>query len=347
MKIQENVSLAPYSTMRLGGNASYLVEITNENELLEALEYAASNNLTVHVVGSGSNSIFSQNGFDGLVIVNRILGITETLKPDSLELEIGAGEEWDNVVALSVGKGFIDIAALSLIPGTVGAAPVQNIGAYGQQISDSLISLRAHDTHTEDFITIDHAECGFSYRHSRFNTSDKGRFIVTSVKLRLHLKTISPPFYADVARYFEEHGVDEKQVTPAELRKAVSTVRVIKLPDPSMVANCGSFFKNPVVSAEEFEKLQRQFPELKSHQTDDGKLKLYGAQLIELAGLKDYHDNETGMATWKNQALVLVNESAKSTDDLLRFKERVVTAVEEKFGITLQQEPEFIEKLVH
>lgn len=342
MQIQKNISLAAYSTMQLGGKATFLVEITSENELLEALAFAEKENLDIHVVGSGSNSIFSERGFNGLVIINKIAGISEAEAPDSLELTVGGGENWDTVVELSIERGFSDIAALSLIPGTVGAAPVQNIGAYGQQVSDSLILVKAYDTQTEAFVELTKENCGFSYRHSRFNTVDKGRFIITFVKLRLSRKTVTPLFYADVSRYFEEHGINENTVTPAQLREAVSTVRVIKLPDPKAVANCGSFFKNPVVDQAKFNALLSEFPELKSHQTDDGNLKLYGAQLIELCGLKDYHDPETGMATWKNQALVLVNESAKTTDDLLAFKAKIVKVVEEKFGITLEQEPELV-----
>lgn len=342
MQIQQNVELAAYSTMRLGGTAKFLVEITSEDELLEAVSYAETENLRIHVVGEGSNSIFSSKGFDGLVIVNKIRGIEESSSEDALELTIGAGEKWDDIVRLSVEKGFFDIATMSLIPGTVGAAPIQNIGAYGQQISDSIESVRALELESMQFVTIKTGECGFVYRGSRFNTRDKGRFIITSIKMRLHRKNISPPFYADVSEYFTQNSIDESSVTAAQLREAVSTVRVIKLPDPADVASCGSFFKNPVVSEETFNQLKVKFPKLKAHETDDGQLKLYGGQLIEIAGLKDFHDIETGMATWKNQALVLVNESAKSTDDLLGFKQKISDAVAEKFGIQLVQEPELV-----
>ncbi len=343
MQIQKNVSLASFSTMRLGGKAAFLVEISSEEELLEAIKYSKEYKLPTHVIGSGSNSVFSAKGYNGLVIVNAVDGIEETVGEDGLLLSVGAGVNWDRLVEYTVEKGYSDIALLSLIPGTTGAAPVQNIGAYGQQVSDSVISVRAYDSKSGDFVTLSKDECMFSYRHSRFNTVDKSRFIITSVKMRFSRRSESAPFYADVATYFEVHNINQESVSPANLREAVSTVRVIKLPDPSTVANCGSFFKNPVVSADVFNQLQANFPELKSHQTDDGNLKLYGAQLIDLCGLKDFHDSSTGMATWKNQALVLINESAKSTDDLISFKEKVVQAVEEKFGITLIQEPEFIE----
>lgn len=342
MTIAENVSLADYSTMRLGGPARYLATVQSEDELTEALSFARQSNVKIHICGGGSNTIFSDSGFDGLVIVNRILGISENVDGDTLELHIGGGENWDDVVALSVERGYFDIAALSLIPGTAGAAPVQNIGAYGQQVSDGIVSVRAYDVKNGEFVEILKQDCNFSYRHSRFNTADKGRFIITNIKLQLHRKSIRPPFYADVESYFQQHGVDSASVSPQQLREAVSTVRVIKLPDPRTIANTGSFFKNPVVTPEGYENLIARFPNLKAHQTDDGNLKLYAGQLIELAGLKDYHHDETGMATWKNQALVLVNESAESTRDLLKFKELVVDTVQKIFEITLVQEPELV-----
>lgn len=344
MDVKQNVSLADYSTMRLGGVARFLVTVRSEDELLQALAYGKEQGLRTHLLGGGSNTIFTNQGFDGLVIVNKIMGIAEEPTDDTLILSVGAGENWDTVVALSVKHGYSDIAALSLIPGTAGAAPVQNIGAYGQQISDSLVSLRAYDMQNDAFVELMHDECGFLYRQSRFNTTDKGRYIITVIKLQLSRKNISPPFYADVAAYFKQHGIDQNAVSAAQLREAVSTVRVVKLPDPSTVANSGSFFKNPVISQSKFERLQQRFPNLKAHQTDDGNLKLYGAQLIELAGMKDFHDPETGMATWKNQALVLVNESARSAEDLVLFKRKIIDAVQEMFSITLVQEPELIER---
>lgn len=343
MQIKRDVSLANYSTMRLGGNAAFFAAVQSEPELLEALSYAKENKLATHIIGSGSNSIFSEKGFNGLVIVNALSDIEESETLEGLELTSGAGVNWDKLVELTVKRGFSDIAALSLIPGTVGAAPVQNIGAYGQQVSDTVISVRAYDIQTEEFTVLTKEDCGFYYRHSRFNTTDKSRFIITSVKMQLSRKSETKPFYADVAAYFDTNGIDQTLITPEQLRKAVSTVRVVKLPDPSSVANCGSFFKNPVVTPEEFNTLSKKFPELKSHQTDDGNLKLYGAQLIELCGMKDFHDSSSGMATWKNQALVLVNESARTTNDLLVFKEKIVQAVKKTFGITLVQEPEFVE----
>lgn len=343
MQIQENVSLAKYSTMRLGGNAQHLCVVSNESELEEALQFANEKNLRIHVVGEGSNTIFSDRGFNGLVIVNKIMGVAEKPSGDELDLAVGAGEDWDDLVNRTVELGFNDIAALSKVPGTVGAAPVQNIGAYGQQVSDSIVSVRAFDLSKKAFVEILRASCNFSYRHSRFNQEDKAKFIITQVNLRVSRKQVHPPFYADVEHYFAVHGIAIDSVTPKDLRGAVAEIRGIKLPDPSAIANCGSFFGNPVVSEETFRKLLAEHPTLRVHNTDDGQLKLYAGQLIEIAGMKNYHDKETGMATWKNQSLVLVNESAQTTEDLLKFKQKIVANVQAAFGITLVQEPEFIE----
>ena len=342
MTLQQNIPLVDYSTMRLGGRARYFMSIKSEEELLEVLDFAKKMQVPFYVLGGGSNTIFQQSDFTGLIIKNDILGIAEESKNGSLEIIIGAGEKWDDAVALSVTRGFCDIAALSLIPGSCGAAPVQNIGAYGQQVSDSLVSLRAYDTKKAIFVELSRDECNFSYRHSRFNTTDKKRFIITSITLKLQQKYSKLPFYADISTYFASHGISENAVTPMQLREATSVVRVRKLPDPSTVANSGSFFKNPIVSPDKYNALLHTYPSLKAHETDDGSLKLYGAQLIELSGMKDYHDAKTGMATWKNQALVMVNENAKTTDDLMQFKQKVITSVEKHFGITLIQEPEIV-----
>jgi UDP-N-acetylmuramate dehydrogenase len=342
MKIQADISLADYSTMRLGGLAKNLVEVENEAQLTEAVEFAKNNKLPIHVIGEGSNTIFSDSAFSGLAIVNKITGLEVSEANGELSLRIGAGENWDAVVAKTVEAGFGDIAALSKVPGSAGAAPVQNIGAYGQQISDSIISVRALDLQSGEYVEILRTSCNFSYRHSRFNLEDKGRFIITYIKLQLSRKNVSPPFYADVEHYFAVHDIAIDSVTPQNLRDAVTEIRANKLPDPTQVANTGSFFGNPVVTEEQFASLITEHPELRSHTTDDGKLKLYAGQLIEIAGLKNYHDKETGMATWKNQSLVLVNEHAKKTSDLLQFRQKVIANVQATSGITLVQEPEFV-----
>ena len=342
MNIRENVPLSEYSTMRLGGTAHYLVEIESSSDLSEALAFAAEHNLKIVVVGTGSNIVWTDDGFDGLVIVNKISGV-EVIE-DTLQysiLQFGAGVPWDEAVVYATEQELTGIESLSLVPGTCGAAPVQNIGAYGQEVADTLESVEAYDTKTKQSITLDKADCNFRYRTSIFNNEAKGRYIITSIRLKLFKSKPQPPFYKDVDGYLSEHDIVGP--TPAQLREAVMVIRTVKLPDPSTVANNGSFFRNPIVSPEIARDLIAQYPDLPNWEMNDGQFKLSAAWLIEEAGFpRGTHDDETGMATWKNQALVLVNESAKSSSDLITFRDKIISAVKKTFDIELKQEPEIV-----
>jgi UDP-N-acetylmuramate dehydrogenase len=340
MKISENVPLSRYSTMGLGGPARFLSEITTGEELTEALSWARERNLPVLMIGGGSNTFWSDDGFPGLVLVNRIMGFDVAETGAGAEVTIAAGEVWDSAVERCVEAGLTGIEALSLIPGSTGGTPVQNVGAYGQEISETLVHVEAYDTKAGKFVTIPGAECGFSYRDSRFKTGpDRGRFLITGIKLRLRKGNPEPPFYASVRKYFEEHGVQE--YTPDALRQAVIAIRTAKLPDPAKVRNNGSFFANPIVSEDKFLELRDKYPGVPNWDSG-GRIKLSAAWLIEQAGFKDFHDKETGISTWPRQPLVLVNEHARSTADLLAFKNKIVVAVQDKFGVTLVQEPELL-----
>ena len=339
MDIRQNVSLADYSTMGLGGPARYLVEINERTEIPEALQWAKSQNVPTVMIGGGSNIVWSDNGFSGLVMVNKILGY-EVYEEDETNtyITIGAGEPWDSVVERSVAAGLSGIEALSLIPGTTGATPIQNVGAYGQEISETLTTVEAFDTQSNDFEAIPVIECGFGYRTSRFKTTDKKRFYITSVTLHLLKTNPLPPFYNAVQDYLEERGITD--YTPAIIRQAVVDIRTAKLPDPAVVRNCGSFFANPIIIDGQFRHLTEKYSFIPHWSVEGNRVKLSAAWLIEQAGFKDAHDEATGMATWPKQPLVLVNEYARTTADLLAFKQKIVDAVEKKFGITLEQEPE-------
>jgi len=326
--------------MRLGGIADYLVDIHTKEELVEALDWAKEKSLPVIMIGGGSNIYWQDDGFRGLVLVNKILGYDDKTEADgSHTLTIGAGEQWDNVVARSVQAGLTGIEALSLIPGTAGGTPVQNVGAYGQRISRVLVSVEAFDTQTNSFVTLPEANCGFGYRESRFKSTDRGRFFITSLTLHLEVGNPMPPFYIAVQEYLQRYPVSEP-ITPAVLRDVVIAIRNSKLPNPTEVANNGSFFANPVVDPDIAARLQKQFPDIPCWPGDNGMFKIPAAWLIEQVGLKGFHDPETGMATWNKHALVLVNEHAKTTADLLAFKQRIIDAVTERYGIALVQEPE-------
>lgn len=344
MHMLKDVSLADHSTMRLGGDAKFLLSITNKAEIPEALAWAKKLKLPVMMIGGGSNIVWKDTGFDGLVLVNKIRGFSITPVDDETSyVTVGSGENWDKVVARTVKAGLQGIESLSLIPGTAGATPVQNVGAYGQEIADTLVSVEAYDTKTDEFVTIPGEYCKFGYRTSRFKTEDKGRFFITGLQLLLTARQPTPPFYPALQKYLDQQTETSKpEYSVAIIREAVIAIRNSKLPDSALVANNGSFFGNPIISQTQFEPLHHKYPDMPNWPTKDGKVKIPAGWLVEKAGFKNFHDRKTGMATWHAQSLVLVNEKATSTADLLIFRNRIMHEVHHKFGITLEQEPELL-----
>lgn len=328
--------------MRLGGVADFLVEIHDRTELKEAYEWAKAKNLPMLMVGGGSNIFWQDAGFRGLVLVNKIMGYDDYAEDQTSHyLTIGAGENWDGVVARSVAAGLTGIEALSLIPGTAGATPIQNVGAYGQDISQTLTTVEVFDTTTGQLTTMPSEACGFGYRTSSFKGEYKGRFFITAITLHLMAGNPMPPYYGAVQQYLEANPVSEA-ITPAVVRDAVVAIRSAKLPDVLRVANNGSFFANPVVGEDALLELHSDNPSMPYWPLETGGAKIPAAWLLEQAGFKDYHDTATGMATWPLQPLVFVNEHAKTTSDLLTFRDKLIDAVEAKFQITLTQEPELL-----
>jgi UDP-N-acetylmuramate dehydrogenase len=341
MHLLENVDLRLYSTMRLGGRTRWLAEADTEQDIKELVEWAKQKSVPFIVIGQGSNIVWRDEGFDGLVIVNQIKGI-EVLSEDDqgLTMRIGAGEIWDNAVEWSVSRNLSGIEFLSRIPGLTGAAPVQNIGAYGAELSDVLKEVAVFDTNSGAFETILAEGCSFAYRTSRFKTNDKGRFAILNISLILKKANPAPPFYESLQNYLTSQAITE--YTPKTIRDAVTEIRKIKLPDPSVVANNGSFFTNPIVDEAKLAELQLKYPDIKSWPIQDGRVKLAAGWMVEKAGFKEVHDAQTGMGTWWGSALVMVNEHAQKTADLLAFKQKILDKVNEMFGITLEQEPELL-----
>lgn len=336
--------------MRLGGPARYLAHIASKTDLEEAVQWARQEKMPLIMIGGGANVIFQDKGFDGLVLINDIPGIHTEERGSDWIITVGAGEIWDDVVKQSVELHLTGIESLSLIPGKTGAAVVQNIGAYGQEVSKVIESVEAYDLKTNRFVTIKPDKCDFSYRASRFNRQDKGRFLITALTFRLHKGVQLAPFYKDVETFFSEYDVHDPQ--PADIRDAVCAIRIRKLPNPSEKPNCGSFFYNPIVSMTEFDEIIKKHPEINEAPPGwpqpprwylpDGNVKLSAARLMELCGYKAYRDKTTGMATWPFQTLVLINEKAQSTADLLAFRKKITDAVYKEFGVMLEQEPELI-----
>jgi UDP-N-acetylmuramate dehydrogenase len=341
VNLKQNVSLANYSTMRLGGNARYFAEAASLQDVEQLGKWAKEQALPIITVGGGSNIVWRDEGFDGLVIADCIKGREIVNKDGNATVKIGGGENWDEVVGWSVEQGLSGIEALSLIPGTAGATPVQNVEAYGQQIADSLQKVLVYDFRDNTFRELTPDQCSLSYRNSRFKDVDHGRFLICAIWLKLNRGQMSPPFHHGLQTYIDQRGITD--FSPVSIRRAVIDIRSAKLPDPAKMANNGSFFKNPFVPQEQFEKLSRQFPDILNYPANDGSIKLSAMWLIEHAGFKaGYRDEPTGMALWPKHALVFINEHAKSTADLLAFRQKIVDKVQEKFGITLEQEPELL-----
>lgn len=325
--------------MGLGGTAAHLVTIETRLELLEALSWAQDQKLPVIMIGGGSNIIWRDEGFAGLVIVNKIERY-ETFHEDEENTYItaGSGENWDTIVERTAQAGLTGIEALSLIPGSAGATLVQNIGAYGQEIAQTLVTAEVFDLQANDFTTMRAEDCGFGYRTSRFKTTDRGRYFITAITLHLTKGSIQPPLYPSLNTYLETNKITD--YSPMNIRNAVIAIRSSRLPDPALVHNNGSFFSNPIISVDQITELRSMYPQIPSWSMSDGRVKVPAAWLIEQIGYKNIHDSVTGMGTWPAQPLVLVNEHAKSTADLLTFKSRIEQSVINKFGIKLEQEPE-------
>ena len=341
--IQKLVQLKNFSTMRLGGTAKYLAYANNTNKLIELITWAKKENIKSVIIGTGSNIIWSDDGFDGLVIVNQIksYNAAQNSTDNSAIFTFGAGENWDEMVKNTVELGYSGLEQLSLIPGTCGAAPVQNIGAYGKELKDTLVQVEAYDKQTNKLIKISNKDCDFAYRSSIFKTTHKNRYAITSISVRLTKTNPKPPFYESLNSYLKEHSIINP--TPSDVRKAVIAIRNSKLPDPKVIANNGSFFANPIIEVVVFEELASKYPQIPHWKIGNNKVKLASGWLVEQAGFaKGYQDKETGMSLWKDQALVFVNDSAKSTSNLIKFKNKITLAVQKKFGILLEQEPELI-----
>ena len=336
MEIHTNIPLKNYTTMHLGGNARFMTEIHTPEDIAAIYRNASAQNLPIFVLGGGSNIIVSDEGFNGIVIRNRIPGFSVISEDSqSTTIRIGAGELWDEVVKRTVDMRLSGIEAMSAIPGTAGAAPVQNVGAYGQEIADTLISLEAYDSQTDNFITLQNSDCGFSYRHSIFRGDQAGRYVIIAIVIRLFKAAPQPPFYTALQSYFDAH--DTTLFTPQVIRDAVSDIRANKLPDPTKLPNTGSFFKNAIIEDWQLDDLKREYPNIPTYDMPDGRFKVPTGWLIEQAGMKGQLLH--GMRVHDKNALVLINESATSYGDLAAARDEIIGAVRDKFRIMIEQEP--------
>lgn len=334
--MQQNILLKDYTTMKLGGPAKYMATASTKEELVSLVQQAGD--MPILVLGQGSNIIVGDKGFNGLVILNRIAGY-ETLEenPALVKIRIGAGENWDSVVSRTAENGLSGIECLSAIPGFVGAAPVQNIGAYGQEIADSLVELEAYDLQTKVFVNFSNSDCDFTYRKSTFNSDqNKRRYIIVSITLELRKTILEQPFYSSLQQYLDKNQITD--YSPYNIRQAVIAIRSTKLPDPSVIPNTGSFFKNPIVERWQAEGLQREHPELKIFPMDDNFSKIAAGWLVEFAGMKGLEMG--GFKVYDKNALVITNTGAGDYQGLVAIRDRIQDAVRDTFRINLEQEPE-------
>jgi len=336
MEIHTNIPLKNYTTMKLGGNARFIAEAFTTDDISKICQNAKTQKLPIFIIGGGSNLIAKDEGYSGIIIHVRIPGF-EIVNDDinSTTIKIGAGENWDSVVKRTVDMKLSGIEAMSAIPGSSGATPIQNVGAYGQEIADTLQSLETYDTQTDKFVTLQNSDCNFSYRNSIFRGKDQGRYVVASITLKLSKNLPTSPFYDSLQKYLDEKSINF--YTHETIRNAVIEIRKSKLPDPKILANSGSFFKNAIVEGWQLNDIKAIDPTIPIFDMGDGKYKIPTGWLIESTGLKGQILH--GMRIYEKNALILVNESATSYKDLSDARNEIIDKVRNKFNIRIEQEP--------
>lgn len=333
--VQENINLSPYNTLRVEAKADQFITISEPSQLLAIYNKDFFKKYSPVILGGGSN-VLIKSDLKQPVLKISIPGIEIIHERDKeILIKSGAGVTWHDFVSFCVEKGFGGIENLALIPGTVGAAPIQNIGAYGVELKDTFHSLKAFLPETGEERVFSINECDFGYRDSIFKKSLKGKVIITEVTLRLQKPphTIEDSYYA-LREYFQSNGI--KSPTIKDVFNAVVEIRESKLPNPELIGNAGSFFKNPIVEVSVYQKLKQQYPSIPSFEAGAGKIKIPAGWLIEQAGWKGKKVGNVG--TYKNQALVLVNHGGATGEEIYEHAMKIRESVKEKFGVELDPE---------
>lgn len=350
----ENFPLANLTTFKLGGNARYFTECRNTDGMLDAIRFAESKNIRYHILGGGSNTIFSDDGFDGLVLKIASRGIQFVREPDGVMIVAAAGEQWDDVVKFCIRSGLGGVECLSGIPGLVGATPIQNVGAYGQEVAETILEVKAIDLLTLRTVRFRNSECRFGYRRSRFNQEDTGKFIITEVAFKLNTVVQPEIRYPELRSFIASSIETEKLASGTEkleaVRNAVLALRrkksmVIDESDPNS-QSAGSFFKNPVLTKDKFDHLldlcRKNGIEDSPPTFPSGEgVKVPAAWLLEKAGFqKGFRKGGVGVSA--NHTLALVNYGG-TTKELLLLAEEIQSAIVQKFGILLEREPVLVQ----
>lgn len=332
--IQTDIDLQSYNTLNIPARAKYFAAVSTESELKNVLAHAAEADLPVFILGGGSNILFANN-YEGLIVRMNIQG-KETIKEDDAHiwLRSGAGENWHGLVRYCVDRGWGGIENLSLIPGRAGAAPIQNIGAYGAELSDVFVSLEALEIETGRHHTFDKEACRFGYRDSIFKNELRGKMAITSILLKLSKNPTVNTSYGAVEERLKEKGITEPTIR--DLSDVVTEIRNSKLPDPADVGNAGSFFKNPVISAGLYRELRNIYTDMPGYELDGQRVKVPAGWLIEKTGWKGRVVGNTG--TYNQQALVIVNHGGATGREILDLAGAIARSVKEEFGIELVPE---------
>jgi UDP-N-acetylmuramate dehydrogenase len=342
IRIQEAVPLAPYTTFRIGGPARYFCEIATESALVEAVKFARQRKLPIFVLGGGSNLLVSDSGFDGLVLHIAIdVPMQPTLNGSLLDYTVTAGTDWNAFVLQVCEQGISGVECLAGIPGSVGGTPVQNVGAYGQEVSDTITSVRAFDLETDAFVDLSRDQCGFAYRRSIFNSTHRNRFIVTAVAFRFD-STVNPKLtYADLTRHFSGQNP-----TPIDVYRAVRTIRhgkgMLIVEGEEDCRSAGSFFKNPIVVGDVLTDIATTLnisrDKIPQWPAGNGLIKLPAAWLLEQAGFpKGFTLGNAGISS--RHTLALVNRGYATAADIANLRNTIQCEVRSRFNIELEQEP--------
>jgi len=338
MNIIENYPLLKLNTFGVDVKAKYFISINTVNELIDLTKTKVFKDLQLLILGGGSNILFTKD-FDGLVILNNIKGkeiIDQT--QESIFLKIGAGENWHELVMYTVDNGWGGIENLSLIPGNTGTAPMQNIGAYGVEIKETFVELEALEISSGKIVKFNNSDCEFGYRESVFKNKMKNQYIILNITLELKKNPVLNINYGDVKAILESQNINNPSIK--EVSNTIISIRQSKLPDPKIIGNSGSFFKNPIVSLNQLEFIKKKYPNVVNYKINENEFKIAAGWMIERAGWKGKKFNNYGVH--EKQALVLVNYGLANGMEIFNLSEEIILDIKDKFGITLEREVNII-----
>jgi len=337
--MQQNIPLGPLTTLKVGGAARYLARIESKEDLLEAAEFALDEELPIFVLGGGSNVLVADNGFKGVVLQMAMTQPPATFEESNgiVTCRVPAGVDWDAFVLDVCGRGLSGVECLAGIPGLVGGTPVQNVGAYGQEVAETIVAVRALDVEAMSFVSLSAAECGLGYRKSIFNTSAKGRYIVVRVTFRFDKARAVELKYAELQEHFAG-----KMPGPMEVYHAVREIRhrkgMLLVEGEADCRSAGSFFKNPVVTEAVFASIAKEFGDVPHWDAGAGRVKLAAAWLLEHAGFhKGFAKGRAGISS--KHTLAVVNRGEATAEEIVALRDEIRRVVEERFGVRLEQEP--------